>query len=426
MISSEVSSDTKLRILYLTQWFEPEPAFKGVRFVRALMDAGHDVKVLTGFPNYPGGKLYPGYKVRFFQREEIEGVSINRVPLWPSHDKSLLGRITNYLSFFVSAFIYCLSQLSRFDVVYVYHPPLTAGLAAALAGVFRRTPFVLDVQDLWPDSVAASGMGNGVIVTLLSAMCNFVYKRAACVVCQSDGMLELIADRGVPRDKLVRIYNWSNYSKAKPDDTTVMPEFVSEAFEGVFNIVYGGNVGQAQGLEYLAEAVTKAHKSDPRLRFHIFGSGIEKDKIAELARHSNGVVWLHESLPRDTVDRIFERADVLALHLKSEELFKHTIPSKLQHYLSVGRPILAGIEGEGARILERSGAARIVAPEDVTALAAALVDLARQEELTNQAMSHSALNYYSRHLSFDRALKTTLAIIEKASRRQHFTVGQSV
>ena len=124
-----------MKILYLTQWFEPEPNIvKGPAFIRALMAAGHDVETVTGFPNYPTGRIYPGYRLRPIHREFIDGVPVVRLPLYPSHSLSSLGRAANFLSFFVSALVYGLLKVGRSDIIYVYHPPITVGLAAALFG----------------------------------------------------------------------------------------------------------------------------------------------------------------------------------------------------------------------------------------------------------------------------------------------------
>ncbi|MFA6123924.1 glycosyltransferase family 4 protein [Sphingomonas sp.] len=189
-----------MRIAYLTQWFDPEPGvIKGPRFVRALEAAGHDVTVVTGFPNYPSGRLYPGYRIRLIGRETIDGVAVVRLPLYPSHDGSSLRRALNFLSFFFSVLAYCLLRRTRFDMAYVYHPPITVGLAAALAGLVRHLPFMLDIQDLWPDTVAVAGMRGGrVIARLLDPICRFVYWRASAIVVQSAGMRRALIARGVP------------------------------------------------------------------------------------------------------------------------------------------------------------------------------------------------------------------------------------
>ena len=192
-----------MRILMLTQWFDPEPTFKGLAFAKELVRLGHEVEVLTGFPNYPGGELYEGYKIRLIQRENIDGISVLRVPLYPSHDGSALRRIANYVSFaFSAAFIGAL-LVKPADVMYVYHPPATVGFAASVIGMVRRIPFVYDIQDLWPDTLAATGMlNNPSILKLVDSGCRFIYRHAAKIVVLSPGFKEMLITRGVPAKKI--------------------------------------------------------------------------------------------------------------------------------------------------------------------------------------------------------------------------------
>ena len=146
------------RILLLTQWFDPEPTFKGMVFARELLRQGLEVEVLTGFPNFPGGKVYPGYRIRLLQREVIDGVQVTRVPLYPSHDHSVTRRVLTYASFAASSLVYGLFMARRADVIYAYHPPLTVGITASLIRLFHRIPLVYDIQDMWPDTLCATGM----------------------------------------------------------------------------------------------------------------------------------------------------------------------------------------------------------------------------------------------------------------------------
>jgi len=171
------------RILLITQWFDPEPTFKGLLFAKKLVAHGFDVEVITGFPNYPGGKIYQGYRVKLMQREVIDEVLVTRLPLYPSHDKSKVGRALNYTSFFLSSLIYGLFFAKRPDVIYAYHPPLTVGVTAALLKFFRKVPVVLDLQDMWPDTLRATGMiNNRLILNFISKVCDFVYKSARRIV----------------------------------------------------------------------------------------------------------------------------------------------------------------------------------------------------------------------------------------------------
>ena len=164
------------RILIMTQWFDPEPTFKGLLFARELVARGFEVEVITGFPNYPGGVLYEGYRLKLIQKEMIDGVLITRVPLFPSHDKNRLGRIANYISFAFSSLMYGLFLAKRPDVIYVYHPPLTVSISALIIKLFRRIPVVLDIQDMWPDTLKATGMiTNSRLLGFVSKVCNLIY-----------------------------------------------------------------------------------------------------------------------------------------------------------------------------------------------------------------------------------------------------------
>ena len=171
-----------MKILLLTQWFDPEPTFKGLLFAKSLQDEGHEVEVLTGFPNYPGGKVYDGYKISIYEKEIVDGITIHRVPLYPSHDGSAVKRIFNYLSFAFSSFLIGLLKTRKIDVIYSYHPPLTTSLSALLLGLCKRVPFVVDIQDLWPDTLAATGMlNNKHVLKVVGSACQLVYKRAKTV-----------------------------------------------------------------------------------------------------------------------------------------------------------------------------------------------------------------------------------------------------
>jgi len=391
-----------MHILYLTQWFDPEPGMiKGVAFVRALEAAGHEVTVVTGFPNYPTGKLYPGYRLRLLQRETVGGVRVVRLPLYPSHDASSLRRSLNFLSFFLAALAYCLLRRTRYDLAYVYHPPITVGLAAALAGLVRRLPFVLDVQDLWPDTIAATGMaGASRLVGPLGALCRFVYARSCAIIAQSEGMRQALIARGVEEAKVTTIRNWADGepAAAAPDGPRA---------DDRFTIVYGGNLGLAQALDTVIDAAEIAirHRSD--IDVVLYGDGIDAERL----RARGGAVRCPGRVSRAEIVGIFAAADALLLHLRDDPLFAITIPSKLQFYLAMGRPIVAGVKGEAADLLRRSGAALVVPPGDAAALAQAFIELAAMPRGRRDAMAVAGPLFYAATLSFDQAMARTLAVI---------------
>ena len=397
-----------MRILYLTQWFEPEPhVIKGLKFVRALQAAGHHVTVVTGFPNYPSGRLYPGYRLRPIQRERIEGVDVVRLPLYPSHDQSSLRRSLNYLSFFVSVLAWLLVRRERFDRAYVYHPPITVGLAAALAGLIRRLPFILDVQDLWPDTLAAVGMAGGRRLTRpIGWLCAFVYRRAEAIVAQSEGIRSILAGRGVPAEKLVTIHNWADFeAPGAGEPAPLAPDR--------FVVVYGGNLGLAQGLGAVLEAAARLKTLRPEVLIRLYGDGVEAATLREQAQALDlRNLEIHPPIGKDAINAVFARADALLVHLADHPLWSITVPSKIQAYLATGRPIAAGIAGEAARLLLESGAALVAPPGDPAALAKAIAALADTPADVRRRMGLKGRSYYMRNLAFQRGVHRTLSLLD--------------
>lgn len=394
-----------MRIAYLTEWFEPEPnIIKGSAFVAALQAAGHEVTVITGLPNYPLGRIYPGYRLRPISHEEVAGVRIVRLPLYPSHDGSALRRSLTFLSFFLSAFVYLMLRRSRFDLAYVYHPPITVGLAAALA----RMPFILDVQDLWPDTVVATNLrGASRLTRPLAACCRFVYKRAVAICAQSDGIKRVLVERGVPDHKITVIRNWAD---AEFQD---VPQ--ASGKRRPFTLVYGGNLGRAQQLGHLIDAAAILSAERPDIQIELFGSGVdEKDLRDKAVRKRLTNVRFHGRIPADEMLCTFANADALLMHLGPDPLFSITIPSKTQHYLALGRPIVAAVNGEAGRLLTESGAAFVVPPANPPALARAIARMADTSQERRARMGEAGAEFYRQHFSFENGIGLTLALLDHA------------
>jgi colanic acid biosynthesis glycosyl transferase WcaI len=404
-----------LRILYLVQFFEPEPMIKGASFVRALAAAGHHVEVVTGFPNYPVGKLYPGYRLSLHKAEIVEGVPVHRVPLYPSHGTSSLGRILNYFSFVASVTVYGIFFARKFDVIYAYPPP-TVALAATVIGAIRRRPFILDVQDLWPDSVLKSGMaGTGRMAGVLSAMCRLLYRRATRILVQSRGIAATIVERGADPAKIDVVYNWADEDAARArgelDVATLVPA-------DRFNIVYGGNLGRVQGLDTLVRAAHRAQREVPSLRLLLIGNGTEGANLRALVADLGATnVDIHSGVPRTQIGDVFAAADVLALHLLDDPLFEITIPQKTQFYMAMSKPVLIGVRGEAASFVEAARAGIVVPPGDVEAIATTMVAFARMSPDERSAMGRRGLEAYRRDFSFASAIAATQATMARAVTR---------
>lgn len=332
----------------------------------------------------------------------------------PSHGHSSIGRIANYFSFAFSAAIHDLFRAKAFEASYAY-PPMPAALAAMLVDVVRRRPFVMDVQDLWPDSVVASGMASpGRMLSILNAMFNFAYVRAARIVTLSRGIGARLIERGVPAGKVEVIYNWANERAAAPSGTFDLTRF---GFAGHFTIVYGGNLGRVQGLDTLIHAARRAALAAPELKLLLIGDGMEAPALRALVAELGATnVAIEPGVPRSEIGDVFGAADVLATHLIDDPLFEITIPQKTQFYLAMGKPVLCGVKGEAASFLLESGAGVAVEPGDVAGIAAAMVRLARTPRDELAAMGARGHGAYQRYFAFaaeveatEKALATTIA-----------------
>jgi colanic acid biosynthesis glycosyl transferase WcaI len=385
-----------MRILILSQWFDPEPTFKGLAFAKELVRRGHEVEVLTGFPNYPEGKLYPGYRVRPWQRECIAGIPVLRVPLYPSHDQSALGRVANYGTFALSAALGS-AFVRRPDVVYVYHPPATIGLPAIALRMLRSVPVVYDVQDLWPDTVAATGMvHNKAALRLLDRWCRFVYRKADRLVVLSPGFKVALALRGVPGAKIEVIYNWCDEASVRPDGAP--PIRLADA--GEFAIVFAGTMGLAQALDAALDAARICACSVPRARFIFVGGGVDRTRLEQRAAHLGlPNVRFVPRQPVQAMGSILAGGDALFVHLKDDPLFRITIPSKTQAYLAAGKPILMAVRGDAADLLSRSRAGLLCEPGNPASIAEAVCTLAQLSPPQLAEMGRAGRAFYERELS---------------------------
>lgn len=403
-----------MRILMLSQWFDPEPTFKGLVFARELVAAGHDVEVITGFPNYPGGKIYPGYKQKLWQREEIDGVNIIRVPLYPSHDKSAIKRVLNYISFAFTATLYGALGAKRADVIYVYHPPITVGIAGSIIGFLRRVPFVYDIQDLWPDTLRATGMiQKDWLLKLISRICDFVYRRATHLVVLSNGFKKILEDRGIEDKDITVIYNWCDEESilaVGQEETPQMPEG--------FNILFAGNMGPAQALESVLDAAAEVLDSADTINFIFLGEGIVTEQLKSI-KTARGLsnVHFYPRVPVSQVGGFLQAADALLVHLKKDRLFQITIPSKTQAYMAKGKPILMGVDGEASELVAASNAGVVCISEDSGSIATNARVLASMSKAELDEMGVNAKNFYNNNMALNIGVNRFIKVFEQVIKR---------
>jgi colanic acid biosynthesis glycosyl transferase WcaI len=403
---------SKPRVLLITQWFDPEPTFKGLVFARELVSQGFEVEVITGFPNYPGGKVYAGYKIKLIERQIIDEVNVTRLPLYPNHSQSAIKRVLNYVSFAISVLVYGLFIAKRSDVIYAYHPPLTVGVVACIIRRVRGIPLVYDIQDMWPDTLRATGMLRNLrALALVGYVCNWVYRCVDQIVVLSPGFKKLLVQRGVSDSKIELIYNWSDESALSVPIGTLPLNFPKL---DQFKIVFAGNIGKAQALNVVLDAAVILKNRQSRVAFVLMGGGVEVKKLTAKTKHLglDNVVFL-PSVPMSEVGTVLSGADVLLVHLRNDPLFEITIPSKTQAYMAVGRPLLMAVKGDAADLVVQSKAGIIIEPENPLALATAAQELANLPTEALQLMGKNALLFYEEKLSLRVGVSKFATIFRK-------------
>ena len=394
-----------MRIIILSQFYAPEPVPKLHELAHGLRDRGHRVTVVTGFPNYPSGKLYPGYALRPWSVTTVNGIRVVRLPLFPDHSGSIRRRIVNYTSFGLSGAILGPWLCGAADVLYVWHPPLTIGLAALAISMTRHLPFVYAVHDLWPEMAVASGMlKDGLTVRMLERFERFVYRRAAVVGVVSPAFVDHLAAKGVPRDRMEILTDWVDDSMYRP---VLYDRDLAGRLQmaGKFNVVFGGQFGVAQHLETLLEAA-QLLMSRPKVQFVLVGDGVEHGRIKRKAVDMGltNIRFLGR-YPAEEMPAIYALAEVLLIHLKADPAFRMSIPGKTYAYMAWGKPILAAVGGVTSDIIANNSAGLTCSPEDPQAMAQAIVKFlemsADERERIGGAAREAAVAQYARTVVLD-------------------------
>jgi colanic acid biosynthesis glycosyl transferase WcaI len=399
-----------MRLLFISQLFDPEYAIKGIKFLENLQKTGAQVEVITTFPNYPTGKVFDGYKVKLWQVEQHDHIRIIRVYSLISHSKSKIARALNYLTFMFSAFIASLF-IRKPDIIYAYHPQFTVGLMAVLLKWIRRIPFITDVQDLWPDALNATGLQQkGLFYKVIYKLCNLIYKQAAHVIVLSEGYKQALTERGINPDKITVVYNWyadkNTAVDAPRSSTLLLPQ------NYVYKFVYAGNLGAAQSLKSVIDAFARLEQH--AISLIIIGSGIEETELKTYAAqlNSRNIFFLGYVSSEKITDYLAE-ADALVVHLRDQPLFKITIPSKVQASLNSAKPILMAVGGEANQIIQNANAGVTAKPQNPESIAEAALQLVAVKDRW-QAMGASGQLYYNQYMAMDIGAKKIVGILQQA------------
>ena len=410
-----------MRILYVSQYFPPEPGAPAARvseLARAWVKRGHEVTVLTGMPNHPTGVVPPEYQGVSHREEDFHGVRVLRTWIYAAANKGRVRRSLAYASFATSAAAF--GQLfvrERPDVLVATSPQLLCGAAGAVIAGVRRLPFVLEVRDLWPESIVAVGAlpAGHPVIRGLTVVEETLYRAAKKIVVVTDAFREKLAARGIPDRKLAVIKNGVDLSRFRPAPRkTALREKLGLGDR--FVCAYVGTHGMAHGLDAVLD-VAKRFLADEGVRFIFVGEGAERTRLEARAK-SEGLsnVQFLGVLPRDAMTEVYATSDVCLVPLRKTELFSTVIPSKIFEILAMERPLVLSVDGEAREIVEASEGGVYAPPEDVEAMTAAIQALRRNPEQAAE-MGRRGRAYVVREFDREVLADAYLEILKDAAAR---------
>jgi glycosyltransferase involved in cell wall biosynthesis len=413
-----------LRILIVSQYFWPE-SFRINEVVRSLVEKGVEVDVLTGKPNYPEGAVFNGYRAWGCQVELWAGATVYRVPLFPRGASSAWRLGLNYLSFVASGLMFgpWLLRKRQYDLVFVYGlSPILLAIPAIFLAWIKRCKLIVWVQDLWPESLSATGyVRNARVLRAVEWVVRWIYRHTDLLLVQSRAFEAPVA--ALAPGKLIAYYpNSVDTTFAEPPSLDVTLPEVPALDEG-FAVVFAGNVGAGQAVEVMVEAAALL-KDVPQIRFVVFGQGSRWDWMREQVK-ARGLSNLHlpGRFPVNTMPGLMQKAGALLVVLADEPIFAITVPNKVQAYMAAGRPILACLNGEGARLVAEEAQAGLSVPaQDAKALAAAILQLYQMPSEDRARLGSNGRRYFKAHFDHDKLVDKLIAHFRATSKTEEETV----
>jgi glycosyltransferase involved in cell wall biosynthesis len=370
-------------MLFLTQYFPPEsnaPANRVYEFAKAWTEMGHQVQVLTGFPNHPNGIIPQSYRRKAFMREELDGIEVIRTLTFAAANKGRLRRMFQFFTFMLAAIIQGAFAAKRCDVVIATSPQLLVALAGYVLSVILRKPFVMEVRDIWPEAIVAVGlMKPGPVISALEVIERFLYRRAKSLVVVTNGFAEKIAAKGIDPSKIMVVPNAVDLRQFSVIEDKQAAK--SQAgFSGKFLVSYIGTHGMAHNLTTIVETAER-FQDQPDIHFLFAGDGAERKRIESLVLEKGlrNITMLGQQ-SRQLVPNLIGMSDVCLVPLRKTPLFDSTIPSKIYEIMACGVPIVISVNGEARRLVERAKAGIGIEPESVDQLEQAIRDLHASQE----------------------------------------------
>lgn len=391
-----------MKVLIISQYFWPEN-FRINEVAKTLLDKGIDVDVLTGKPNYPTGKIFPGFRSWGCQQQTWQGVRITRIPIL-TRGSGGWRLALNYLSFIVSGLLFTpwILRKKKFDIIFVYGvSPIFQAIPALLLGWLKKSPVILWVQDLWPESLSATGyVKNGFVLDQVKKAVQFTYRHVDLLLVQSrafEGPVSALSSE----TPILYFPNSVDDSFSAP--ASDLPVKIPGLGEG-FSILFAGNIGSAQGVEVIVDAASLL--SDyPDIRFVIVGDGSRREWMCdEVQRRSLTNIHLPGRFPVAMMPAFMQRASALLVTLTDRPIFAATVPNKIQAYMASGKPIIASMNGEGARLVLESNAGLSSPAENSGALVEAILRLYKMDSMERETLGKNGRRYYQEHFNHDHLI----------------------
>jgi glycosyltransferase involved in cell wall biosynthesis len=376
-----------MRIFYIIHYFPPElngGATRASELARLWAKAGHDVTILTGFPNHPNGRIPDRYRRKLFQEESVDGYRVRRTYIYATPNKGFAKRILNHLSLMVSTVIGSVLK-ERPDVIIASSPPLFMGISGYLLSRLKRVPYVFEVRDLWPQQAIDLGMlQNRRLIRTMEALELFLYRHAAKIIGVTESTKRLLSERGIPAEKIDTIFNGTDLDQPASNSRLYEPE-IESLLEGKFVVSYIGTMGLSQGLAVILDAAKCLEEANPLVHFLLVGDGAERERLESLSRTLKlaNVTFLPPQ-PRNQIPTLLAKSGATLVLLKDLPLFRATIPSKIFEIMASGAPLILGVEGEARSIVQQSGAGICIEPENAGSLVEAVEMLCAQPHLCSQ------------------------------------------
>lgn len=401
-----------MRILVISQYFYPEN-FRINDLCIGLKNSGHSVVVLTAKPNYPKGEFFPGYSFFNKSKEEYKGIKVYRSPIIPRGNASGFGLFLNYTSFVIFGFFKLFFIKEKFDKIFVYAPsPITVGYLGIVASfIFRAKPF-LWVHDLWPESVKdAGGIKNKFLLFMVDLMTKSIYYFYDNILVQSPSFKYYLLDQGVSEDKIIFYpYYAENFYKVVKENSKIKSKFGTG-----LKIIFAGNIGVAQSFDTIIDAAKILAIKLKNFKFIIIGDGRDRKRVQKKIADNSLIDYFKflGSHPPEKMAVYFASADALLVSLKDTKIFSMTIPGKLQSYFACGKPIIASLNGIGAKLVEESKSGFTSKAENAQSLAESVYKFSKLSSAQKKELGKNARIYYEKEFERSRLIKRLIDIFDK-------------